>query len=201
MAAIRPHPQPHACPVCGVPLPRFIGRCERCRREEFAFDRAVALHRYDGPAADVVRAYKFARHPSLARVIAAALAPVVRRLASAGACIVPAPSRPATVRRRGFAGAVLVARELGRRCGIEVADVLQMGGRDSQKGLGYEERARNTLDAITIRPGVRRRGSFPREVIIVDDVLTTGHTADACARVLRAGGSEHVAVVTFAAEY
>lgn len=187
----------HVCPVCSIPLPRFVERCERCRREQFAFRRAIALHRYDGVAAEVVRAYKFARHRSLARLIGAALARTITANSREDAAIVAVPSRPRSVRVRGFAGADLIAREAGRCSGRVVLPLLGMASRSAQKTLAYAARRDNARQAVYVR--ARRR--VPRSIVLVDDVLTTGTTADACSRALLAAGGQDVLVVTFAIEY
>ncbi|MFW5737468.1 MAG: ComF family protein [Spirochaetota bacterium] len=187
----------HRCPVCSIPLPRHVERCERCRREEFAFRRAIALHRYDGTPADIVRAYKFGRHRSLARLIGAALAPVIAAHSSPDALIVPAPSRRRSVRVRGFAAADLIAREAGRCADRRVRALLALNANSAQKTLAYAARRDNARRAVS----PRRRLRVPERVVLVDDVLTTGTTADACSRVLLELGAHEVLVVTFAIEY
>lgn len=192
-----PEASRHACPVCSIPLPRFVERCERCRREEFAFTRAIALHRYDGVPAEVVRAYKFGRHRSLARLIGAALAPVIVEHSCGEAAIVPVPSRRRSAHARGFASAELIARAAGRCSGRRVVPLLGMTARSAQKSLAYAARRDNARQAVFVRSPAR----VPASVVLVDDVLTTGTTANACSRALLDAGTRDVLVVTFAIEY
>jgi len=187
----------HACPVCSIPLPRFVERCERCRREAFAFRRAIALHRYDGVPAELVRAYKFGRHRSLARLIGEALAPTIAGNSPREAAIVPVPSTRRSVRARGFAGADLIALAAGRCSDRAVVPLLAMTARNAQKTLTYAARRDNARRAVYVRAPAR----VPVSVVLVDDVLTTGTTADACARALLDAGAREVLVVTFAIEY
>lgn len=192
-------PEEHAnrCPVCGIPLPQFITTCERCRRESFAFDRAIAVRRYAGIAEQVIQRFKFGRHRSLARVIGGSLVPAVERFAGEASALVPAPSRPGTVRSRGFAGAELIAREASRATGIPVARILRLRGSRAQKSLSYEQRRENARRAVRTTPGA----VCPAHAVLIDDVFTTGTTADACARALTEAGARSVTVVVFALEY
>lgn len=197
-ASVRtPREHPNRCPTCSIPLPRFIGSCERCRREGFSFDRAVVLHRYEGVAARVVQELKFGGHRSLARVMGAAMAGVVDAVAPASGVLVAVPSRRATVRRRGFAGGELITREVGRLTRRPVVRALVLRGGRSQKSLSYAERRDNAYDSVRLRPGT----PVPESVVLIDDVLTTGITADSCARRLLDAGARSVVVVAFAIEY
>ncbi|MFW5716783.1 MAG: ComF family protein [Spirochaetota bacterium] len=196
-AACAPAHHPNRCSKCSIPLPREITVCERCRRESFAFDRAVAATRYDATAALVVQRFKFGRHVSLAREMAALMAPLVAGSAKPGSMLVPAPSRPATVRRRGFSGAELLARHIATLTGYPVARALRLARSRSQKSLSYEARRENLRNAVRLTGA--SIGTAP--VVVVDDVLTTGTTADACARRLKQAGAAQVIVVTFAIEY
>ncbi|MFW5742432.1 MAG: ComF family protein [Spirochaetota bacterium] len=187
----------HACPVCSIPLPRFVECCERCRREAFAFRRVIALHRYDGVPAELVRAYKFGRHRSLAHLIGETLAPTIAGNSPREAAIVPVPSRRRSVRARGFAGADLIALAAGRCSGRAVVPLLAMSAKNAQKTLAYAARRDNARRAVFVRAPAR----VPASVVLVDDVLTTGTTADACARALLEAGAREVLAVTFAIEY
>ena len=195
--ALAPPEYGNRCGTCSIPIPQFIGHCERCRREEFSFDRAYAVHRYSGLPAQLIAAFKFGGHRSLARPIAAAMAPAVAALAPPGAPLVPVPSQRKSVRRRGFAGASLIAVEIARASGRPVLSLLRAAPGRSQKTLRYEERRSNALSTIE----VAGTPSVPRELILVDDIFTTGITAETCARRLLDAGAEHVFVLAFALDY
>ncbi len=108
--------------------------------------------------------------------------------------LVPVPSR----RRTGAAGIVTqVTRCLQKTHGMTVMPLLERRGGAPQKTLNYAERQENLRERIHLAPGV---GSIPREVVLVDDVFTTGATLDACARALRAAGCARVFGVTLAIE-
>ena len=195
--ALRPTTIANRCTICSIPLPQFIKQCERCRREGFTFIRAYAPHRYDGAAAQLVQAFKFGRHPSLGRYIGELMTPHIGLLEARAAPLVPVPSRRRTVRARGFAGASIIADEIARRTGRRVLPLLTASGRRSQKTLSYTGRRENASATM----GLAREAVVPHEIILVDDIFTTGTTAESCARRLAAGGARRIFVFAFALDY
>jgi ComF family protein len=109
--------------------------------------------------------------------------------------LVPVPLHPRRLRKRGFNQALLLARALAQSRGLPVAARAIRRVRDTraQPGLAAIERRRNLADAFVLAAPDAVGG---RHVVLIDDVLTTGATADACARVLRAGGARRVDVYT-----
>jgi ComF family protein len=114
--------------------------------------------------------------------------------------IVPVPLHRWRLLRRGYNQSALLARALAKASGRRFApDLLQrVRATASQQGLSGDQRRRNVgLNAFRIHPW-RRAGLEGRRVLLVDDVLTTGATAGACARVLRRGGASAVDLLTLA---
>jgi ComF family protein len=123
--------------------------------------------------------------------------PSARALVEGCDILVPVPLHPRRLRERGFNQAALIARELGRRTRRPCGEGVLVRRKDTspQTGLTAAERRRNVDGAFA----VRRRGQVAGHVVtLVDDVLTTGATARACARTLRASGAQQVRLLSVA---
>jgi len=206
---------PPLCAGCGASAGRVEPLCADCRRglrgcggvEEVLGLPTWAAFAYEGGARALVRALKFRGTAAVAATMAAQVAagapdellggavPPGGEPASAVA-LVPVPLHPARRRRRGFNQAELLAREIAaRRDGVSVADCLARAGpRVTQVGRGRSERLRAVDAGVRVRPGA----PVPARALIVDDVVTTGATAAACARALRDAGAEVVGAVAYA---
>ncbi len=189
-------PVTYQCQTCSIPLPPRVGVCERCRRETYAFSRLTAACPYRGVAARVLREVKFHSRRSLIPLLVELVSPLVHH-DSTSVALVPAPSRRSTIRRRGFSVGRELATALGRKLHLDVLDLLRQRSHAEQKKLAYEGRWSNMLRSVR---AVRAR-HLPQTAIVVDDVFTTGATANACAVALKEIGVQFVEVVTFAMEY
>jgi ComF family protein len=157
-----------------------------------AVDRARAPFLYDGPLADAIKAMKFAGAHGLAAHLAAAIAVTVPGTRADDITWVPLSRRRRS--HRGFDQAELLARALGKRLRLPVRRMLvrKRDARSQARRSGRERR-----DAL--RGAFRLAGRPPPErVLLVDDVLTTGSTAAACAQTLKAAGALEVVLVTAA---
>lgn len=112
--------------------------------------------------------------------------------------IVPIPTTPGRLRARGYNQAEILAREVALEWNTDLLDALvRREGGESQVALHPDERRANVQGAFLLREGAAERVRN-REVILVDDVLTTGATASAAAEVLGAAGAGSVSLLTFA---
>ena len=176
------------CPRCALPLPH---RRARCPAAGAAYDAAWAAVAYAGSARQALHALKFSAARPLADLMAAQIAAAAPL--NANAAVVAVPAHPARRRARGFDSAELIASALARRSGLPLVRALRRGGAPSRQ-LGASRAARR--DRAQLHFAVRERP--PAEVVLVDDVHTTGATLDACARALRQAGSARVAAITWA---
>ncbi len=209
------------CPVCSWPYPVAANggasvaglsslshamTCGNCRDRSFAFDCAVSTRRHDGPVRELIVRFKYRSERHLRRALAAWLAETLLdpRIASRPAdALVPVPLHPRRRRERGYNQAEECCRLLGRQAGLPVWPVLRRARyTGTQTLLTREERAKNLSGAFTLTNGLTarrwRRRIDGADLLLVDDVFTSGATVDACARVLLAAGAASVRVLTVA---
>jgi ComF family protein len=200
METMQPPPPP-LCPTCGVPMAaRFpAARCPACFHHPpaFASARATALYLPAGrglnPLAAAIRRLKYERRRAVAEALGTLFAS--RYPFGEDALLVPVPLHLRRLRSRGFNQALLLARTLARRRGILLAPraLVRTRPTHAQPGLAALARRQNLAGAFAAPSPADVRG---RHVVLVDDVLTTGATADACARVLLDAGVARVDVYT-----
>ena len=193
-----------ACDVCGQPLPSWrsisvaLERCAACRRRPPAFDRGAVACDYQGELRAIIHAFKYDGRRSLAQ-------PLGRLLRDAGAgvlagadAVVPVPLHVWKRIQRGFNQSADLAEALG----LPVRAVLRRTRPTrTQTGLTPGQRRRNVAGAFALRvwPWRPPRTALAgRTLVLVDDVMTTGATLDACARVLKRAGAREVRTLTLA---
>ena len=178
------------CARCGRPVVRSVSGCADCRDPVSAFRVARSPAAYRGVARDVLMSFKLGGERRAAREMARMMAGCAQTMRADAITFVPA-SR-ASMTERGFNTAHELARPLSRIVGLPAVRLLR--------------KVRETADQASLDRAGRRvnlDGAFasarsPRRVLLIDDVMTTGATADACARALRAAGALDVMVLTFA---
>lgn len=184
------------CRGCAVRLTRSRAvaadrRCRACRKGRRAFDAASSFGRYEGVLKEAI--VRFKEEPALGAPLGAL---VVRAAGSLPRpdVVVPVPLHPRRLRARGYNQSAFLARELAAALDVPLAVEALRRTEDVAKGsvLGRKERAK------VARGTVEATGPLSGYVLLVDDVLTTGATAEACALALSRAGAEHVSVVTVA---
>ena len=182
------------CPRCALPAP-----CgPRCPMAGGALARAWTPMAYEGPARELVHALKLRSALVLvelmaAQIVATAPAGLLRPDAAAGAALVPVPAAPLRRRVRGFDQAARLAAAIAERTGLPTVACLRRAGPAPRQA-----RARRATRLGRGRVGIAVAGPVPQRPILVDDVLTTGATLQACAAALRAEGAWSVDGVAYA---
>jgi ComF family protein len=173
--------------------------CPGCRSTPQAFDGVHCLYLYQAPVDSMITRLKFGHELMFARVLGTLLAQSLAqsraqsRLHSDLAlpeCIVPVPLHRRRLLERGFNQSAEIARHVAPRLGLKVESRLlhRQRATSAQSGLDAAARARNLEQAF----GIHRKRSVPRHVALLDDVLTTGSTAEAATRALKLAGCERV---------
>ena len=194
---------PPQCRTCGYPLPHALPEaplCGGCAAEPPPYDRARAALRYDEGSRRLILRFKHADRTDVAPAFGGWLARAGGELVEGADLIAPVPLHRWRLLRRGYNQAAMLARALAQETGRPlVPDLLQrVRATASQQGLSGRARQENiTAGAFRVHPWHRRRPAG-RRILLVDDVLTTGATVGACARVLRQAGAVEVDVLTLA---
>lgn len=170
--------------------------CARCDLDPAPYASAHATASYDGAGRALLLLFKYGKVASLARFWAARMAAAAAALPSAPRLVVPVPLGRQRQRERGFNQSALVARRLARTMRWDAPRGALVRSREtaSQTGLNPAERERNVAGAFRAVP----RLVAGRQVLLVDDVLTTGATARAAAAALRQAGAARVDLLTAA---
>lgn len=194
-------PGGYMCPRCGATMyrePDDDGPCPRCCNNHLNFARAVSAGEYEGPLGPVVRALKFGRMRFLASPLARELAGVVEAVGiSEKVDIVTAvPLHWTRTLIRGFNQSALIAKSVAKRLRLKYARTLRRIRRTAQQTkLSAAARRRNPLNAFAAVGADSVRGG---NVLLVDDVMTTGGTMMECARILRRAGAKKIYVAVAA---
>ena len=227
MVALRPL-QGSYCSVCGEALhvPAYIdrggtdreeadrieveSRCLLCQRADPPFERAVAYGSYDGELRDLIHLLKFQQVRPAAAVLGRMLAETIANLEqampvgtlfSSKIMVIPVPLHTRKQAQRGFNQAEKIAqdalKQLSRPKRFDLCTGVLLRRREtgSQIGLTRHQRRENMRGAFAVSDPAR---ILNRDILLIDDVYTTGTTASECARVLRRAGAARVWVATVA---
>lgn len=156
--------------------------------------RSVLL--FEGPARAAIHYFKYRQAQELAKPLGGLLAEYWLSHPIQVDLIVPVPLHPSRLRVRGYNQAALLAQQLGQRAGLPVDEgaLRRIRATASQMRLDARQRRQNVRGAFRCPDG-RVRG---QQVLLIDDVCTTGATLEACADALRAGGAKAVWALTLA---
>ncbi len=199
------------CACCGRPQPPGVAAdpalakslCRLCRAETFAFARARNWAAYNASLTSAIMLLKYDEVTRLGDWFATRLAELYGRLSQSDAAawradaIVPVPLHPERQRERGYNQVDMIARPLARRLGLPFRPYLlaRTKPRPARLVLSRSEHWESVRGAYATREGLRVDGL---RILLVDDVMTTGATLDACSRALRKAGAAEVMGLTVA---
>lgn len=164
-----------------------------------AFDRARAAMRFSDVARDLVHLLKYGDRLDLVQPFSHWMARAGSELLRECDALVPVPLHWTRLFQRRFNQSAALAQALSRRTKVPVIDdvLIRVRATPPQVGLARDERARNVHGAFSVGQALRVKMKGKR-IVLIDDVLTTGATANACARVLRRAGAARIDVLTLA---
>lgn len=197
------------CVTCTpVGLKPFGSRCYACSRLSPGSETCRSCTRFGGPAhvwisemyggtaERLIELYKYGSHRPAGQVLAHKMADnLTVQTLPADCLLVPIPTATARVRERGFDHIALLTKLIAKQTGLEYSPALRRLGRTRQVGAARRQRLSQAMEGYRLaKPGQIKR----RHIILVDDVVTTGATLQATAKLLRRGGARRVDALVFA---
>jgi len=184
------------CQTCGIPLaPTDIDTCAACLAKPPRIARTRAAVAYDDMSRGLAIRLKYGRKVAIAKTMARYMLPLIGE--GPERVLVAVPLHRTRLWWRGFNQAALVARELSRRLKIPADPLALKRVRRTPplKGMSPLQRRKTVAGAFRVRDDAAVAG---RTIILIDDVFTTGSTAEACARALKRAGAARVELVSWA---
>jgi len=201
------------CPECVAKLPRLVqplcphcGRpqasgmvCASCRERQADIDGMRSVFRFDEVIRKAIHELKYRNLKAISPSLAELLAHYLRTNPLPGEALVAVPLHPRRLKERGYNQSELLAEDLGVRVALPVIEDCLIRVKQAQpqvRAVNAEERRRNVADAFVCRDD-RVSG---KQIILIDDVCTSGATLEACAAALKSGGATSVWGLTLADE-
>ena len=190
-------PEMQCCPGCGGRMSGILGVCPQCLVEpERPWQYAYTLGAYRGGMRELIRRFKFYNTPELARPFGYLLAGKLREIEFVPDMIIPIPLHFGRQLLRGYNQSMLLAQIVGRECSIPVCDILHKTGRRSkQSKRSRQDRHRELSGSFTVTSSEMIRN---KNILLLDDVFTTGATLHAAAAVLSDHAPAGIMVMTLA---
>ena len=190
-----PHIEPPFCTRCGDAVVAS-GLCARCQTAPLRIECIRSVVYFEGVLREAMHRFKYRRLTALAEPLGAMMAEYWMQHPIPADVVVPVPLHAARLRERGYNQAALLAREMARRVGLAVDErtLVRQRATASQVKLNAKQRKENVRDAFCCSSNALAG----KQVLLVDDVCTTGATLEACAVALREGGARGVRALTLA---
>ena len=194
---------PPQCDRLGIPLPFDPGGGPIVSAAAAAnpptYDRARAVAHYSGTMRELIHMFKYADQQAPRHVFARWLEKAAQELIPDCELIVPVPLSRQKLRARRFNQAALLAKDLAHRSSLRFEPQLLIRRKNtlSQVGLTRDQRRRNLRGAFEV-PRPKNAMLADRNILLIDDVITTGTTVEACAHALKKAGAQRVDVIALA---
>lgn len=183
------------CPRCGNSVVT-AGLCARCRTAPLQIDRICSVVYFEGALRKAMHWLKYRGRTALADPLGGLMAEYWAQHPMQFDVIVPVPLHADRLRKRGYNQAALLARQMARRVGLmeEEQTLVRQRSTSRQVDLNAKQRKQNVRDAFHCSGD----GLAGKQILLIDDVCTTGATLEACAIALLAGGARNVQALTLA---
>lgn len=189
----------HVCDRCGKVIAEDKFLCQDCINREPPFAIARAVGPYEDSCRIAIKVLKFLGKKNLAVVMGRMMAEVVEKEPRYFPIdlVVPVPASKGHLEQRGFNQTAELAKSISRQLKVKMDDKVLIRVKETplQRELSKEEREKNLLCAFKVED---KNKIYRKNILLVDDVYTTGSTSRECARTLIEGGAERVAVITWA---
>lgn len=184
------------CPICGASIRQSALRCDDCMKRLPAFDAVRSLAFYGGVIRECIHSLKYENNRSLGKYFAQLLCPIISQEAWLINAVIPVPLSKERLKERGYNQAAAIAHPLALflELPFQPYGLEQVRDTRSQVGLSAEERRMNVIGAFKAIPELVHH----KNILLIDDVMTTGATLESCAQVLKEAGSEKVYCLTVA---
>lgn len=189
-------PEPK-CTICSRPISPETQICMECKYHSHSYDQALAVFEYSIVIRELIHRYKYGGEYSLSRTLGFFLSEQLKESGWKVDLMIPVPLHKNRQKSRGFNQSALLGDYLSQRNRITCRDDVLIRSMDtlSQTGFDRDKRAENLKDAFMV---LAPQAVKDKNILIIDDVHTTGATVDSCSRVLRSAGAKKIYVLTIA---
>ncbi len=182
------------CTICGIPIISEKNKCLRCRSSDFSFNSGYSLFEYKNTSREIFYQYKFKKKKEIGEWYAFLIDKVITEKYP-DYIIVPSPYRKRKKIKKGWDQVEFIMRILNRKYNYNINRLLRRKESLDQKQLNSIGRHENLKGKIHLR---RKTMICSNNYLFIDDIFTTGATAEECSRVLLDSGAKNIAVLTIA---
>lgn len=195
--------KPPLCPICGTPLKSGESHvCGQCLKEPPFFKAGRSCAIYDGPLSNAITYFKYQGVTALAKPLSMIMISTLSSFIKTASVdlILPVPLHIKSLRQRGFNQSLLLANKLGKNLKLPVKGLVLKKVKHTlpQVGLSQAERRKNVRGSFKV---ISPEDVKDKNILLVDDVFTTGTTVNECSKVLIKAGARGVFIVTLARTY